>query len=127
MKKKNADHKGRHTGSTPAGKSILRALHDLEDTLEAGIPLDEKYDIHVISIPAPGNYGVKEVRSLRKKLGVSQAVFARLIGASTILVSKWEQGTRRPDGMTRRLLDDIRADPKRWMLSLVETANKKAG
>jgi putative transcriptional regulator len=127
MKKKNVDPKGRHTGNTPAGKSILRALHDLEDTMAAGIPLAEKYEIHTVNIPDPGEYGAKEVRKLRDRLGVSQAVFAKLIGASTILVSKWEQGTRNPDGMARRLLDDISANPKKWMMSLVEFSNKKAG
>ncbi len=34
--------------------------------------------------------------SLRKKLGVTQAEMARLVGVSTITVLKWEKGSTRP-------------------------------
>jgi len=97
-------------------------LHDLQDTLEAGIPLAKKYTIHTVTVPDPGAYGPREVKAMRARLGLSQAVFAKLIGASVILVQKWEGGDRTPDGMARRLLDDINHEPQRWtrMLRPVE-------
>ena len=125
MKARKQDTKGRYSGQTRLGREILSSLHDLQDTLEAGIPLPKKYKVDVVSIPEPGAYGAKEVQALRAGLGVSQPVFARLIGASTVLVQKWEQGQRNPDGMARRLMDHIAADPKRWLRGL--GVHRKAG
>ena len=105
----------RHKGDTPAGRKILSALYDLADTLERGIPLEEKYTVRDVWIADPRDYSPADVKRLRRKLGLSQPVFARLLGASSVLVQKWEAGQRRPDGMARRLLDDIKEDPKRWL------------
>jgi DNA-binding transcriptional regulator YiaG len=109
-----------------AGKEIIAALTDLVEILEAGIPLEKKYTVHTIEIPEPGAYGPKEIKALRHRLKLSQALFAQLIGASTILVQKWEGGDRRPDGMARRLMDDINADPQRF-LKMFMRHEKKAG
>ena len=124
--KKNTDSKGRFLGDTSAGKRILSSLYDLVDTLEAGIPLEEKYTVHTVEIPEPGKYGPKKIKALRHRLKLSQALFAHLIGASTILVQKWEGGDRHPDGMARRLMDDISADPQRF-LKMFMRHEKKAG
>jgi DNA-binding transcriptional regulator YiaG len=128
MKKKNRkyDSKGRFLGDTRAGKKILASLYDLADTLEAGIPLEQKYTVRVVEIPEPGDYGAKEIKALRHRLKLSQALFAQLIGASTILVQKWEAGDRHPDGMARRLMDDINADPQRF-LKMFMRHEKNAG
>jgi putative transcriptional regulator len=121
MKTKKKKAKG-----TAAGREILSALTDIAETLEAGIPLEGKYVVHRVEIPEPASYGAKEVKALRAKLGVSQAIFARLIGASTVLVQKWEGGTRNPDGMARRLFDGIQANPKEWFETLT-MSHRKAG
>jgi len=65
-------------------------------------------------VAAPGHYTPKDVRKLRQTLGVSQPLFARLMGVSTVLVQSWEQGQRTPSPMARRLLDEVRRDPHRW-------------
>ena len=46
----------------------------------------------------------KEIRSIREKAGVSQAVFAEHIGVTTGLVSKWECGDKHPSRMALKLL-----------------------
>jgi putative transcriptional regulator len=107
---------------TAAGREIIAALTDIAETLEAGIPLHEKYRTHKVTIAEPGAYGPKEVKSLRTRLGLSQSLFAQLIGASTILVQKWEGGDRRPDGMARRLMDDIGADPEQFLRRIIHDA-----
>lgn len=45
-----------------------------------------------------------EIRAIRKKAGVSQAVFAEHIGVTTGLVSKWECGEKRPSRMALKFL-----------------------
>lgn len=44
------------------------------------------------------------VKSIRRKLKLSQAQFARLMGISVATLKNWEQGRRKPDGPARILL-----------------------
>ncbi|HEX5499391.1 MAG TPA: helix-turn-helix domain-containing protein [Thermomicrobiales bacterium] len=50
-------------------------------------------------------YRAEEVRAIRKRLGVSQELFAETLNVSPSAVRAWEQGQRRPDGAARRLLE----------------------
>lgn len=52
----------------------------------------------------PPVYSPDEIRRIRHALQMSQQVFADLLNASASAVRAWEQGTRQPDGPTRRLL-----------------------
>ena len=45
-----------------------------------------------------------EIRAIRLREQVSQAVFARYLNVATGLVSQWEQGTTRPRGASLKLL-----------------------
>ena len=45
-----------------------------------------------------------EVKSIRKRLHVSQAQFAHLIGVSAATLRNWEQGRTYPEGAARALL-----------------------
>lgn len=46
-----------------------------------------------------------EVAKLRHRLGLSQAGFAKALGVSLSTVGLWEQGRRKPDGASSRLLE----------------------
>ena len=45
-----------------------------------------------------------EVKTIRKRLHVSQTQFARLIGISAATLRNWEQGRTFPEGAARALL-----------------------
>ena len=45
-----------------------------------------------------------DIRDIRRKLEVSQAAFARMIGVSVATLRNWEQGRRMPEGPARALL-----------------------
>ncbi len=45
-----------------------------------------------------------EIKSLREREGVSQAVFARHLNVTTGIVSQWERGEKRPRGASLKLL-----------------------
>jgi DNA-binding transcriptional regulator YiaG len=66
------------------------------------------------------------VRATRDRLGVSVAVFAKLVGVSAKLVEHWEQGRRAPSTLAARLLDRINADPDGFRTDLLRT-RKVAG
>jgi putative transcriptional regulator len=59
-----------------------------------------------------------DVRSLRKRLRLSQDRFAESFGLSVDAVRHWESGRRQPEAAARALLILIAADPKFVMNSL---------
>lgn len=53
-----------------------------------------------------------DVAAVRKRLGVSQPVFARMFGLSVGTIRDWEQGRCQPDGPARVLLHVIEREPQ---------------
>ena len=53
-----------------------------------------------------------DIRSIRLKLGKSQAEFALMIGVSVATLKNWEQGRRTPEGPARALLKVAAKNPK---------------
>lgn len=51
-------------------------------------------------------------RTVRRRLGMSQAAFAAMFGVSVWTLRNWEQGRRRPDGPARALLRVIDREPE---------------
>ncbi|MFN8591213.1 MAG: type II toxin-antitoxin system MqsA family antitoxin [Thermomicrobiales bacterium] len=77
----------------------LTALHD------AGYPVtppDRTARTRAFESPP---YDAAAVRRIRRTLDVSQQVFASLLNVKVTTVRSWEQGQRRPDGASTRLLD----------------------
>jgi len=56
-------------------------------------------------IQPPPKYDANQIRELRRRLNVSQPVFAGMLNVSGSTVRAWEQGQRQPDGPTLRLLE----------------------
>lgn len=55
---------------------------------------------------------MSDVKAIRQKLGLSQAVFARRFGFSVRTVQQWEQGRAIPDRPARILLKVIERAPR---------------
>lgn len=49
-----------------------------------------------------------DIVTVREKAGVSQAVLASALNVSTVLVSKWERGERKPSGSALKLLTIVK-------------------
>jgi DNA-binding transcriptional regulator YiaG len=96
-------------------REIIADLKGIHASLNAGIPLKEKYTIHTVRVvPGPGTYAAADVRRTRELIGVSQSIFAQMLGVSAALVRSWECGQRTPAPIARRLLDLVRANPSDW-------------
>jgi putative transcriptional regulator len=52
-----------------------------------------------------------EIQEIRKRIRLSQNVFAKLLNVSPSSVRQWEQGKRKPSGSTMVLLDLLRMQP----------------
>ena len=59
------------------------------------------------------------VTNIRRKLHVSQAEFARILGVSVDTLQNWEQGRRRPEGAALALLKVVKTNPKAVMDALL--------
>lgn len=59
-----------------------------------------------------------DIKAIRKKLNMSQAVFSSTFGLSTDSVKNWEQGRRQPDRAVRAYLTVIQRNPEAVMSAL---------
>lgn len=56
-------------------------------------------------VDTPPDYDAERVQAMRRQMALSQRLFARTLNVSLQTVRAWEQGTRQPDGASRRLLE----------------------
>jgi putative transcriptional regulator len=61
-----------------------------------------------------------DVARLRRRLGLSQAAFARAFGLDVTALHAWEQGRRRPDRAARVLLAVIAKEPEAVLRALAQ-------
>lgn len=57
-------------------------------------------------------HAIPDVKSIRKSIGMNQAEFAKLIGASSATIQSWELNRRVPSGIALRMLCLIERNPK---------------
>ncbi|HKP76170.1 MAG TPA: helix-turn-helix domain-containing protein [Longimicrobiaceae bacterium] len=72
-------------------------------------------------VDPPPAYDAQGVQVVRERMGLSQAVFAKVLNSSPETVKAWEQGKRVPDGMALALLHVADAHPQA-LLSRVRRA-----
>ena len=72
-----------------------------------------------VDVIAPPEYRDRDIQRIRQRLGLSQAVFAQLLGASASTVRAWERGAREPSEMARRLIALVERDPEVFEQDLV--------
>lgn len=64
-----------------------------------------------LPLPPPAATPARVI-ALRKKLRMSQSVFAAALNVSTKLVQSWEQGARKPDRGELRLIEILTKQPE---------------
>jgi putative transcriptional regulator len=90
---------------------LIQALTDVRDHVRGKRMLSMRST--TMALPArvqqiqPG-----EVRKIRLKLKVSQAVFARLLNVPVVTEASWEVGRRNPSGAALRLLQIAKKEPE---------------
>ena len=85
---------------------ILRSVH-LAMTGMATVGAVDKTtmrEFDVMCLTQPEKLSPREIKQVRVKAGVSQAVFAAHLGVTTGLISKWETGDKKPSRMALKLL-----------------------
>jgi putative transcriptional regulator len=64
-------------------------------------------DIEALCLPPVHELSAKQIRAIRDRTRMSQAVFAAVLNTSVSTVQKWEIGEKRPSGPSLRLLNVI--------------------
>lgn len=88
-------------------KSILNVVHEgakeLHDAgLMDGVTLRE---FDALCLPPVKNFNATQIKQLRIKAKASQGVFAAYLNTSKSTVQKWEQGVKKPNGPSLKLLN----------------------
>ena len=87
-----------------------RAVHETAtDFHEAGV-MDKRTlrEFDELRLTQMREMPPEDIRALREKEWVSQAVFARCLNVSTSLASQWERGKKQPGGAALKLLTPVR-------------------
>ena len=64
-------------------------------------------EFEVLSVPPVRVLSARQIRAIRTRTRMSQAVFAAVLNTSTSTVQKWEIGAKRPSGPSLKLLNII--------------------
>lgn len=94
----------RRTTTKPS--AILKAVHQTATGLHAAGAMDQVTlrQFERLCLPPVEPLAPAQIKRIREKERVSQAVFARLLNTSTSTVQKWEIGQKRPTGTALKLL-----------------------
>ena len=62
-------------------------------------------EFNVLGLERVKPLSARQIRQLRRKQKVSQAIFAALLNVSKSTVQQWEQGKKKPGGASLKLLN----------------------
>ena len=88
-------------------KSLLKTVHETAKGLHKAGVLDATTmrEFDSLCLPPIKTYKPEQIRSLRIRNRASQAVFAAYLNTSPSTVQKWEQGAKKPNGPSLKLLN----------------------
>lgn len=92
---------------------LLTAVEDMRDMTRRGLhktgPNDrcQGRDSEVLCGLAVREMSPQQIRQLREKMHISQAVFAAVLNTGASIVQKWEIGEKKPSGPVLKLLNLI--------------------
>ena len=90
-------------------KSILEAVHETaQDLAQAGVmDVATLREFDALCLPPVKEYTAAQIKRIRMVNKASQAVFAMYLNTSLSTIQKWEQGKKRPNGPSRKLLNIV--------------------
>jgi len=88
-------------------KSILEVVHEGAKDLHDISVIDDMTmrEFDALCLPLVKKLTANQIKRLRLKNKASQAVFAAFLNTSVSTVQKWEQGQKKPNGPSLKLLN----------------------
>ena len=92
-------------------KSILKSVHETAKGLHKSGVMDEitMREFDALCLPPVKTYTPTQIKRLRRRYKASQSVFAAYLNTSPSTVQKWEQGQKKPNGPSLKLLNIVDA------------------
>ncbi len=90
---------------------IFEAVHEaMSDAYEVGV-VDKTTmrEFDAMCLTKVDRLSPQDIQGIRRREGVSQAVFAHFLNVTPNLVSQWERGDKRPSGTSLKLLALVKA------------------
>ena len=89
--------KGASKKDTSIGKLMIQGAREAvahkRGRLQGARVTQAKVTVRRVDIVPPPEYGERDIQRVRERLGLSQTVFANLLGASVSTVRAWERGS----------------------------------
>ena len=88
-------------------KSILKTVHETAKGLHKAGVMDAQTmrEFDALCLPPVKVYTAAQIKRLRLKCKASPPVFAAYLNTSPSTVQKWEQGQKKPNGPSLKLLN----------------------
>ncbi|MBL1266918.1 MAG: DNA-binding transcriptional regulator [Halomonas sp.] len=88
-------------------KSILDMVHETAQDLHAAGVMKETTlrEFDALCLPPVKEYTAIQIKRIRTKNHASQGVFAAYLNTSVSTIQKWEQGQKKPNGPSLKLLN----------------------
>lgn len=90
-------------------KSILDTVHESAKELHKAGVMDEVTlkEFDALCLPPIKQYSPAQIKRIRQSTKASQGVFAVYLNTSKSTVQKWEQGAKKPNGPSLKLLNIV--------------------
>lgn len=90
-------------------RSILEVIHDsVEGLYDAGlVDTTTMHEFNAMCLTPVEDLTPREIKSIRLREKVSQAVFALYLNTSIYTVQQWERGMKHPRGIALKMLNLI--------------------
>lgn len=88
-------------------KSILEMVHEgAKDLRDAGLMNEVTLrEFDALCLPPVKTFSAGQIKRIRVQAKASQGVFAAYLNTSKSTVQKWEQGAKKPNGPSLKLLN----------------------
>ena len=88
-------------------KSILDTVHETaQDLRKAGVIKETTLrEFDALCLPPVQEFTATQIKQIRTRNHASQGVFAAYLNTSRSTVQKWEQGQKKPNGPSLKLLN----------------------
>ena len=88
---------------------ILTEMHETARGLHRASALGKQTlrEFDALCLPPVRTLSARQIRAIRERARMSQAVFAAVLNTSVSTVQKWEIGEKRPSGPSLKLLDVV--------------------
>jgi len=88
---------------------ILSEVHETATALHRSGAIEKQTmrEFDALALPRVHDLSPRQIKALRIRTGMSQAVFAAVLNTSVSTVQKWEIGEKKPSGPSLKLLNVI--------------------